>query len=125
MKVRKELIHSYLRNITNGRAVNMEDPMSDLSNFDADVRSMRRAVRLDNDENWLRLSMDALIANPAGRIEQFSGYQFPFNERELVELFTYAYKMIWPEEEISMPGQELDFEFVDMSKEDWAVYTAD
>ena len=63
--------------------------------------------------------MDALIADPGGRIGQFAGPQYPFNERQMVALFTYAFETIWPDEELSMPGMEAELEFVDMSKEDW------
>lgn len=119
MKIRKEMIAGYLRFLTQGRAVNMPDPMSDLSNFDADIRSMRASAERDGNMNWLRLALDALIADPGGRIDQFAGQQYPFDDMELVEIFSRAYKILWPDEELSEPGEELELEFADMSVEEW------
>ena len=110
--------------MTDGRAVNGDDPVSNWSNFDADIESMRVQALRNGNMDWLRWSMDALIANPDDRIEQFKGFQYPFNKRELVELFTHAFQIIWPEEKISAPGEEVDIDFVDMTKEEWDILRA-
>lgn len=120
MKIRKELIAGYTRLLTMGRAVNAPDPMADLSQFDADIRAMHRRAHKEGNLDWLRLALDALIANPRGRIGEFAGQQYPFSDAELQELFRRAYGMIWPDQPLSDPGDEADLEFVDMSAEDWA-----
>ena len=123
MKIRKELIAGYLRLLTQGRGVNAPDPMSDLAQFDADIRSMRRRAVRDGNLDWLRLSLDSLIADPDGRISQFAGQQYPFADAELVALFRRAFEMIWPEEPLSEPGDEAELEFAEMSAEEWAAAT--
>ncbi|EDZ46254.1 hypothetical protein RBY4I_1466 [Rhodobacterales bacterium Y4I] len=123
MKIRKELIAGYTRLLTMGRAVNAPDPMADLSQFDADIRAMHKRARNEGNLDWLRLALDSLIANPRGRIGQFAGQQYPFDEAELQALFRRAYGMIWPDQPLSEPGDEADLEFVDMSAEEWAAVT--
>lgn len=123
MKIRKELIEGYTRLLTMGRAVNAPDPMADLAQFDADIRAMHKRAYKDGNLDWLRLALDSLIANPRGRIGQFAGQQYPFDEAELQALFRRAYETIWPDQPLSEPGDEADLEFVDMSAEDWAAFT--
>lgn len=123
MKMNRELIKFYLQKVTMGRGVNADDPMSDVGNFKGDIRTMQSAAAAEGDLDWLRLSLDALIANPAGRIQDFAGMQYPFTDDELVELFTYAFQRIWPDETISAPGEEAVLEFVDMTDEEWAIMT--
>ncbi|KUP90606.1 hypothetical protein [Tritonibacter horizontis] len=125
MKIRKEMIAQYIRLLTTGRAVNAPDPMSDLSNFDADIRTMHKRAYQDGNLDWLRLALDALIADPSGRIEEFAGLQYPFDERDLVAIFRHAHEMIWPDRSLSEPGDEAELEFVDMSPEDWAAVSGD
>ncbi|AHD00356.1 hypothetical protein [Leisingera methylohalidivorans] len=123
MKIRKELIAGYTRLLTMGRAVNAPDPMADLAQFDADIRSMHKRAYKEGNLDWLRLALDSLIANPRGRIGQFAGQQYPFDEAELQALFRRAYGMIWPDQPLSEPGDEADLDFVEMSAEDWDAFT--
>ncbi|MBQ4824221.1 hypothetical protein J4729_06610 [Leisingera sp. HS039] len=123
MKIRKELIAGYTRLLTMGRAVNAPDPMADLAQFDADIRSMHKRAYKEGNLDWLRLALDSLIARPAGRISQFAGQQYPFDDAELQALFRRAYGMIWPDQPLSEPGDEADLDFVEMSAEDWDAFT--
>lgn len=123
MKIRKELIEGYTRLLTMGRAVNAPDPMADLAQFDADIRAMHKRAHKDGNLDWLRLALDSLVANPRGRIGQFAGQQYPFDDAELQALFRRAYETIWPDQPLSEPGNEAELEFVDMSAEDWAAFT--
>jgi hypothetical protein len=124
MKIHRELIKLYLKKLTMGGGINAPDPLADLSNFNADIRSMQREARADGNLDWLRLSMDALIANPRGRIQEFAGQQYPFSDTELVTLFTYAFQRIWPDIALSEPGAEADLEFVQMTNDEWAALTS-
>jgi hypothetical protein len=123
MKMNRELIKFYLHKLTMGRGVNGDDPMSDLGNSKGDIRTMQSAAAANGDLDWLRLSMDALIAKPRGRIQAFAGMQYPLTDDELVDLFSYAYGRIWPSEALSEPGNEVELEFVDMSDAEWALMT--
>ncbi|MCB4455165.1 hypothetical protein [Leisingera sp. McT4-56] len=123
MKIRKELIEGYTRLLTMGRAVNAPDPMADLAQFDADIRAMHRRAHKEGNLDWLRLALDSLIASPGGRISQFAGQQYPFDDAELAALFRRAYGMIWPDQPLSEPGEEADLEFAEMSAEEWAAAT--
>ncbi|UWQ76156.1 hypothetical protein [Leisingera sp. M658] len=123
MKIRKELIAGYTRLLTMGRAVNAPDPMADLAQFDADIRSMHKRAHKEGNLDWLRLALDSLIASPAGRISLFAGQQYPFDDAELQALFRRAYGMIWPDQPLSEPGDEADLDFVEMSAEDWNAFT--
>lgn len=124
MKMSLEVIKRYTRILTMGRGASAPSPMSDLSEFNADAAAMAREAALAGDLTWLRLALDSLIANPDGRIRLFAGQQFPFTDRELVTLFSYAYRRIWPNAALSEPGDEADIEFEVMSDEDWAITKA-
>lgn len=123
MKIRKELIDGYLRLLTMGRAANAPDPMAEPGKIDADIRTMRRRALREGNLDWLRLSLEALINDPQGRISQFAGQRYPYDDRELVALFRRAYEMIWPDRPLCEPGDEADLEFADMSAEDWDAFT--
>ncbi|NVK15433.1 MAG: hypothetical protein HWE35_14790 [Rhodobacteraceae bacterium] len=123
MKIRKELIDGYLRLLTMGRAANAADPMAETGKMDADIRTMRRRALNEGNLDWLRLSMEALINDPQGRISQFSGHRYPYDDAELVTLFRRAYGMIWPDQPLAEPGDEADLEFVEMSAEEWDAFT--
>jgi hypothetical protein len=123
MRMHRELIKHYLKKLTMGRGINNPDPLEDFSNFDGDINGMRRDALADGNLDWLRLSLDALIARPGGRIQDFAGQQYPFSDAELVALLSYAFARIWPDVPLSEPGEEADLEFVDMSNEDWALLT--
>lgn len=120
MQISRDLMKSYFRILTLGRGSVEPDPMADLSLFDTDAIAMRDAAETAGDLEWLRLSMDALIANPTGRIDQFVGQGYPYSNADMVALMTHAYKLIWPEHALSDPGDEASFEFVDMTEEAWA-----
>lgn len=109
--------------MTIGRGSAASEPMADLGLFDVDIRGMQHAAEAAGELEWLRLSMDALIANPRGRIGQFVGQGYPFTEDEMVRLFTYAFGLIWPEQSISSRGEEAQLRFVDMTDEQWLAVT--
>lgn len=125
MKLRKELIAKYLRVLTQGRAGMLPNPMSDPANFDADIRTMSARAKRAGDLDWLRLSINSLLANPEGRIGQFAGLQYPYSDEDLGIILARAYEQIWPDRPRSEPGDELDIEFVDMSAEDWALFSGE
>ena len=120
MRMHREMIKRYTTHLTSGIGVTEEDPMADLSNFDRDILSMAAEAKRDGNLDWLRLSLDALVANPAGRIKLFADYVYPFSEEELRRLFAYAFLKIWPDEEISVLGSEANLKFVAMTDEEWA-----
>lgn len=120
MKIHREMIKHYIQYMTSGIGVTEEFPMRELSNFDRDIFSMSAEASRDGNLDWLRLSLDSLIANPDGRIKLFLDYTYPFNDEEILNLFTYAFKKIWPDEEISGKGAELDLQFVSMTDEEWS-----
>jgi hypothetical protein len=120
MKIRKQMIDGYLRNLTMGRAANMSAPLSDLTQFDPDIRAMHRDALLDGNLEWLRLSLESLLANPRGRIGAFTGALYPFDDAELEAIFRHAHAQIWPDRTVPDLGDEADLEFVEMSRDDWA-----
>lgn len=124
MKIRKQMIDGYLRNLTMGRAASGSGFTSDLSQFDPDIRSMHRDALLDGNLEWLRLSIESLLANPRGRIGAFAGALYPFDDAELEELFRHAHALIWPDRTVPDLGDEAELEFVEMSRDDWAALTA-
>jgi len=119
MDIHRDLIKAYIRKLTLGRGSAAPDPFADITLFQNDVQTMKSAAERAGDLEWLRLSMDALIANPDGRIDQFVGQGYPFSDEEMVALLTYAYTTIWPDHEISEPGYEAPLDFVDMTDETW------
>ncbi|WP_420002498.1 hypothetical protein [Arenibacterium sp. LLYu02] len=120
MDMNLDLIKSYIRRMTIGAGSAASDPFADITLFDPDIRAMQVAAEAAGDLNWLRLSMDALIADPKGRIGRFVEQGYPYSEAEMVTLFTYAYGKIWPEATISAPGEEARLNFVEMSEAAWA-----
>lgn len=94
-----------------GRGASHPDPMSDLVNFDADIRTMHKRAHQDGNLDWLRLSLDSLIVNPDARIGTFAGQSYPFNDADLVAIFSHAFRSIWPDRSLSEPGDQLDLEF--------------
>ena len=61
------------------RAVNFPDPVSDFSNFDADIHTMHKQAYKDENLDDLRLYLGDLVSSPKGRISAFAGQQYPFN----------------------------------------------
>lgn len=121
MKMSLEVIKSYTRNLTMGRGASAPDPMTDLSKFNSDAAAMLNEAAGAGDLTWVKIALDSLIANPDGRIGQFAGQQYPFNETQLVEIFTHAFQQIWKGETPSLRGDEVEVEFVVMSDEEWAI----
>ncbi|NIZ14726.1 hypothetical protein [Phaeobacter sp. HF9A] len=119
MHMNRDLIQAYIRKLTIGVGSAASDPFADITLFDNDVHSMKMAAERAGDLEWLRLSLDALIANPRGRIGQFVEQGYPYSDDEMVTLLTYAYQKIWPDHKISDPGEEAALEFVEMSDETW------
>lgn len=120
MKIRKQMIDGYLRNLTMGRAASAPDPMAETALIDADIRSMHREALIDDNLDWLRLSIEALLADPSGRIGAFAGVQYPYDEGEIRTLLQRAHAAIWPDRTVPEPGDEAELEFVEMSRDDWA-----
>ncbi|WP_372576487.1 hypothetical protein [Ruegeria hyattellae] len=120
MRMHRDMIRKYTRKLTQGAGASAPDPMSDLSRFDLDILGVQRAAEADGNTDWLRLSLDALITDPTGRINIFAGQGYPFSDAQLVELFTYAFHKIWPDAMLSEPGNELVMEFERMTDEEWA-----
>jgi hypothetical protein len=123
MRVNSHLIEKYLWILTMGRAASAEEPMADLSAFDPEIDEMAELARADGNEDLLRISIDALIARPEGRLRPFAGQVYRFPDREFVQLLTYAYERIWPDMLLSLPGEEMAVEFEPMTDQEWAAYT--
>ena len=122
MKVNSVLIEKYLSMVTESRMAMMEDPVEDLNGYDSAIDSMGAAARAAGDEKLLRVSIDALIASPEGRLYRFAGSAYRWPNDEFIQLLTHAYERIWPGRELSFPGEEADIDFVAMSSEEWAAY---
>ncbi len=112
MKIDRDLIKGYLDYITITEPPSQEDPLADLSHFDQAIDDMAGYARDADDLDILRVAMDTVIAAPEGQIAAFEGPLYPYTHTELVRLFEYAYGRIWPDEPLSVPGTELDIEFV-------------
>lgn len=121
MKINRYVIEKYIHMLTQGAAASDEDPMEDVTNYDADIELMLAAAREAGDEDVLKMSLDALLANPGGRIRSFNGQVYAFDQDDMVELLGHAYAQAWPGEARSMPGEEIDLEFDYMSDEEWAI----
>jgi hypothetical protein len=122
MKVNSLLIEKYLSMVTESRMAMMEDPASDLTGYDDAIDNMGAAAKAAGDERLLRVCIDALIANPEGRLFRFAGSAYRWPNDEFVALLTYAFERLWPGREPSFPGDEADIEFVPMSTEEWDAY---
>jgi hypothetical protein len=122
VKVNSHLIEKYLWILTMGRAASAEEPMADLSAFDPEIDEMAERARADDNEDLLRIAIDALIARPEGRLRPFAGQVYRFPDREFVQLLTYAYERIWPDMLLSLAGEETEIEFEPMTDEAWAAY---
>jgi hypothetical protein len=119
MQMNLALIRSYLLRLTSGRGGSAPDPMADLSEYDPDIEGLRRKAERDGNLDWLRLSMESLILNPAGRIGAFGGQGFPYTERELETLFRHAYARLWPDRDLPDPAGVAAIDFVSMTDEEW------
>ncbi len=121
MKVNAHLIDRYIWRLTNSAVASQDDPMEDLSDYEPEINDMLRSAREAGDEDILRLSIDALLANPAGRITDFNGGVYAYDEEDMVALLTHACAHAWPDAMRSLPGEEPQIEFVPMSDEEWAI----
>ena len=121
MKINRHVIQKYIWLLTNGVAASAEDPMADLSAFEREIEMMKRQAVEAGDELLLKMSIDALLARPEGRIQQFNGQVYGFREDQMEELLAHAFSTAWPDEERSPPGEGADLEFVPMSDEEWAI----
>lgn len=112
MRVELAPIQTYLRMLTEGRVAAQGDPMEDVSDMDEAIDEMAEAARANDDEDLLRLVIDALAADPDGRLDPFRGDYYGWSDEELTDLLTYAHDRIWPDYLRSMPGEEVQIEFV-------------
>lgn len=119
MQISEDVIKSYLIDITMGRMASRPDPMEDLSRYDDEIETMRERAAEDGNEEWLRAAMNALLAQPEGRITDFKGYVYMYSEDQLAELFTYAFELLWPDEPVNIGGETTPFEIVSMTDEEW------
>ena len=123
MKVNSILIEHYLSMVTESRAAMLDDPAGDMSAYDAAIDAMAAAARAADDDDLLRMSIDALIASPGGgRLAQFAGSAYRWPNREFVPLLTHAFERLWPDMALSDAGDAADIEFLPMSSEEWAAY---
>lgn len=119
MKVNYYVVRQYLSWLTGGRGASNPETIDDWQTYEADMDAMIDAARRNGDEDLLRLSIDALVAAPAGRIDAFVGQVYAFSDDDLVALLTYAHNYIWPDRTMSAPGEGPDLEFVPMSDAEW------
>ena len=123
MKDNSRLIEKYLTMVTESRAAMLDDPAGDLTAYDSAIDRMRAAAAAGGDDDLLRLSIEALIAQPDGRLFRFAGHSYRWPNDEFVPLLEHAYMRMWPDEERSPPGAEPEIEFVPMTPEEWAAYS--
>lgn len=120
MKVNYYVIQRYITMLTEGRMASDPDVIGDWEMFEPEMEEMVTAARADDDEDLLRLSIDALVADPEGRVDEFVGQVHGFTEEDMVELLTHAFEHIWPDALMSLPGEGPVMEFVPMSDAEWA-----
>jgi hypothetical protein len=123
MKINSRLIERYLSVVTESRVSMMENPARDMTAYDGPIDEMGEAARAEDNEDLLRIAIDALIAKPTGRLSLFTGQTYRWPNEEFVQLLNHAYERLWPEESLSLPGAEPEVEFVSMTASEWAAYT--
>jgi len=123
MKINSRLIERYLSIVTESRMSMMPNPARDLTAYDGPIDAMGEAAAAENNEDILRLSIDALIALPEGRLSQFAGDTYRWPNEEFVPLLTHAYERLWPDEPLSPPGAEPEIEFIPMTRQEWTAYS--
>ena len=124
MKINSILIERYLSMVTESRAAMLDDPAGDLTAYDDAIDAMGVAARAADDDDLLRMSIDALIASPGGgRLSQFAGSVYRWPNRAFIPLLTHAFARLWPDLALSDAGDEADIEFLPMSSEEWAAYS--
>ena len=119
MRMNLDRIRGYLHKLTMGTAASLPEPMKDLGAYDSAIDSMGAAAEAADDTDWLQIAMDAVIADPQDRIGLFAGQVFPYREDELVRLFSYAWRRLWPDEPVRESGSVSDVSFETMSDELW------
>ena len=123
MKINSRLIERYLSIVTESRVSMMADPARDLTAYDGAIDAMGEAACADDNEDFLRIAIDSLIAEPIGRLSQFTGSTYRWPNEEFVPLLTHAYERLWPDDPLSLPGAEPEVEFEAMTSAEWAAYT--
>ncbi|HMO08357.1 MAG TPA: hypothetical protein PKD10_12030 [Paracoccaceae bacterium] len=119
MKIPADLIRHYLRPIVAGRGASEPDPMADLDNFNGDIREMRRRAAAAGDLSVLRLALVSLVMAPGGRLRDFAGTQYPFNDGDLEAVLRHALERAWPDDPLPDPGTELPVELADIPEDEW------
>jgi hypothetical protein len=120
MKINSRLMERYLSIVTESRGSMMENPAREFTLYDSAIDEMGEAARADDNDTLLRLAIDSLIAEPKGRLHQFAGQTYRWPNEEFIALLTHAHQRLWPEESLSLPGNEPDVEFVAMTSAEWA-----
>ncbi|MCV2863544.1 hypothetical protein [Defluviimonas sp. WL0075] len=113
MKVELAPIRHYLRMLTESRVAAQGDPMENVSDMDEPIDEMAASAQANGDDDLLRLVIDALAADPDGRLDPFRGSYYGWSDAELVDLLVYAHDRIWPDYLRSLPGDEAEIEFVE------------
>ena len=123
MKINSIIIEKYLSIITESRAALLENPAEDLSAYDDAIDKMLVAARAEENDDLLRISIDALIAFPKGVLHEFAGSVYRWPNKEFLALLTHAYQRLWPDMPLSEPevGEVPTVEFVAMTSEEWAM----
>jgi hypothetical protein len=123
MKINSRLIAKYLATVTESYRAYHDSPGENLADYDAVIDEMGAAARAADDDDLLRVAIDALIAGPVGRLGDFTGDAYSWPSEEFIPLLTRAYQRLWPDDEPSMEGFGPEVEFEPMSSEEWAAYT--
>lgn len=121
MDVNIHRIRSYLSWLTEGQAASAPDPVDDWEEYEVDMDRMIKEARAAGDEVFLKRSIDALLADPEGRIDMFVGQVFAFSDEDLVDLFSHAFDYIWPDDIRSAPGEGPEVAFVSMTDAEWDI----
>jgi len=113
------MVQHCLKPLTSGRGISESNPLADLRHFDTDIREVGRRAEEDGNSKWLSYAINALIVKPKGRIQSLAGQQYPFSDKEMVELLCYTYAKLWPEQTLANEDTMLEVEFESMSNEIW------
>ncbi|MFK7739637.1 MAG: hypothetical protein AB8H80_04875 [Planctomycetota bacterium] len=112
--------YDYITDLTQGQMASNPDAIDDWELFEVDMTYMLKAARAKDDEALLRLIIDSLVADPAGRVDEFAGQVYGFCEEQMVELLTHAFHFLWPDAVLSRAGEGPKVEFQPMSDAEWA-----
>jgi len=123
MKINSRVIAKYLEMVTESYRAYHDSPGEDVSDYDAAIDDMGAAARAADDDDLLRVALDALIAGPVSQLGDFTGDAYRWPSAEFIPLLTHAYQRLWPDEPLSMEGFGPEVEFEAMSSAEWAAYT--